>query len=304
MRFAVPLVAVALLAAACNGDDGNGDGEPDAPDVAEGTDITVGSFNFPESEILAEAYAQALEDAGYPVARQLNLGSRELIFPELEGGSIDLLPEYLGSAIVEGFGEQPPTDVEDGLTQLGGLFGDLGITVLEAAPAQNANTFVTTAALADQHGLAEVGDLDAVGSLVFAGPPECEERATCYRGLVDTYGLEEVTFTSIQEPAARLAALDAGDAEMILLFSTDAPLAGDELVALEDPQQIVPPENIVPVVRSEILEVHGDDLQDVLDGVTAALTTEALQQMNADASEGRSPAAIAGDWLEDNGLTG
>jgi osmoprotectant transport system substrate-binding protein len=100
--------------------------------------------------------------------------------------------------------------------------------------------------------------------------------------------------------AARLAALEAGDVHMILLFSTDAPLAGDDLVVLEETEGMLPPENITPVVRTEVIDAYGDDLTALLDEVTGAITTDALQQMNAEASEGRLAEEIASDWLDEN----
>jgi osmoprotectant transport system substrate-binding protein len=296
-RILAASLATALLATAC----GNGDGDDGAgAEVPDGPTIDVSSFNFPESEILGEIYAQALEDEGYPVERTLNLGARELIYPDLIDGEITLVPEYLGSALVVWFEQDPPQDVDSGLTALREAFEPEGVSVLEPAPAENNQAFVVTSSFAEENGLSSLADLADAGDLVFAGPPECEGRDTCYQGLVDLYGLDDVAFESIQEAAARLAALDAGDVDMILLFSTDAPLAGEELVVLEDDESMLPPENITPVIRTEALDAYGDDLQGLLDRVTEALTTEALQQMNAEASEGRSAGEIAGDWLEEN----
>jgi osmoprotectant transport system substrate-binding protein len=297
-RTLAALAAVALVATACGNGDNDGNGE--ATDIPDGPTIDVSSFNFPESEILGEIYAQALEDAGYPVDRTLNLGARELIYPDLIDGEISLVPEYLGSALVVWFDQEPPEDVDSGITALRDAFEPEGVSVLEPAPAENNQAFVVTSAFADEHGLSSIADLADAGDITFAGPPECEGRDTCYQGLVDLYGLDNVSFESIQEGAARLAALDAGDVEMILLFSTDAPLAGDELVVLEDTEGMLPPENITPVIRTEVLDAYGADLQDLLERVTAALTTDALQQMNAEASEGRSASEIAEDWLAEN----
>jgi osmoprotectant transport system substrate-binding protein len=297
-RTLAALAAVALVATACGNGDNDGNGE--ATDIPDGPTIDVSSFNFPESEILGEIYAQALEDAGYPVDRTLNLGARELIYPDLIAGEISLVPEYLGSALVVWFDQEPPEDVDSGITALRDAFEPEGVSVLEPAPAENNQAFVVTSAFADEHGLSSIADLADAGDITFAGPPECEGRDTCYQGLVDLYGLDNVSFESIQEGAARLAALDAGDVEMILLFSTDAPLAGDELVVLEDTEGMLPPENITPVIRTEVLDAYGADLQDLLERVTAALTTDALQQMNAEASEGRSASEIAEDWLAEN----
>jgi osmoprotectant transport system substrate-binding protein len=305
-RLFAALAALTLLAAACggNGDDGaNGDGGDTATsEVPDGPTITVASFNFPESSILAEIYGQALEDAGYPVEYQLNLGSRELIFPELRGGELDLLPEYLGSSIVVGFGEEPPEDVDAGVEQLQSLFEEDGITVLEPAPAENTNVFVTTREFAEENDLQTLEDLADAGPIVFGGPPECEERDVCYRGLVDGYGLDNVEFEAIQEGAARLAALQSGQNQLTLLFSTDAVFADGELVALEETQGIIPPENITPVIRSEVLDAYGDDLRDLLNRISAEITVEDLQAMNAQASEGLAPDEIAAEWLADKGF--
>jgi osmoprotectant transport system substrate-binding protein len=295
-RVAACVAALALLAAAC----GNNDNGDTAVDVPDGPTIDVSSFNFPESEILGEIYAQALEDAGYPVERTLNLGARELIYPDLLEGEISLVPEYLGSALVVWFEQDPPSDVDSGLASLREAFEAEGVSVLDPAPAENNQAFVVTAAFAEENGLTSLGDLADAGEVTFAGPPECEPRETCYQGLVSTYGLDDVAFETIQEAAARLAALEAGDVEMILLFSTDAPLAGDELVVLEETEGMLPPENITPVVRTEVVDAYGDDLTGLLDEVTAAITTDALQQMNSEASEGRSAAEIASDWLAEN----
>lgn len=277
--------------------------EPSDPDEgngeipADGPVITVTSFNFPESEILAEVYAQAMEDAGYPVERSLNLGARELIYPELLAGELDLLPEYLGSALVVWFEQDPPTDVAEGFATLTEQFAPEGFTVLSPAPAENTNAFVVTSDFAAETGASTIEDLAELGTLTFAGPPECEGRDTCYQGLVDRYGLSDISFDSIQEAAARLAALDAGDADMILLFSTDPPLAGDAYVLLEDTLGMVPPENITPVINGEVIDAYGDALRGLLDRITADITTDVLQEMNAAAAEGRSAADIAGAWL-------
>lgn len=281
--------ALTLALTACGGDDGEA--------------IVVGGFNFPESSILMEMYAQALEDAGLPVERQADAGTRELVFPELTSGNIDIMPEYVGSAISAGFGEEPPGSTDAAIEDLSSLFADEGVTVLEPSAAQDRNVFVVTSTFADEQGVTTLADLAGAGDLTLAGGPECEERATCYAGLVDTYGLENITFTAIQEKAPRLAALNNDDVQVILLFSTDPVFTDGTLVALEDPQEMTPPENVVPVVRQDTLDSH-PEVADILNAVSAALTTESLAAMNGQAAEGQQPADIAAAWLQDNGLVG
>ena len=146
------------------------------------------------------------------------------------------------------------------------------------------------------------GQAAAPETLTLAGPPECEERSTCYQGLVDVYGLEDLQFQSVQEASARIAALDADEVELILLFSTDAILGEEELTVLDDPEGIVPPENVVPVLNDEVLDAYGDDVADVLEQINSTITTEALIDLNLRAGEGVAPEEIAADWLADSGF--
>jgi osmoprotectant transport system substrate-binding protein len=175
-----------------------------------------------------------LEDAGYPVERNLNLGSRELIFPEIESGNVDLLPEYVGSSLQVGFGADAPKTTAEGLAALSEEFAALDMVVLDAAPGEDKNVFVVTQAFADETGVVTVGDLADAGDIVLGGPPECEDRATCYAGLVSTYGLGNLAFESIQEGSARIAALESGEIDVSLLFSTQPVIVEKGFVALEE----------------------------------------------------------------------
>lgn len=295
--FGAVLAALALIVAAC----GNGSGE--GVDVPEGPTITVASFNFAESVILAEIYAQAMEDRGYPVARNLNLGSRELIFPEIESGAISFIPEYVGSAISAGFGETPPGDTEEAAQMLSDLFAEQGVTVLEPAPGQDKNVFVVTGEFAEEHGLSTVNDLSGVGDITLGGPPECEERETCYAGLVETYGLNNLQFEAIQEGAARVAALEAGDIQLALLFSTQPVIAERGFVALEGTEEIIAPENVIPVVNDEVIEAYGDEFVELINSISAEITTETLLDLNGQVElEAQNPDDVARDWLIENGF--
>jgi glycine betaine/choline ABC-type transport system substrate-binding protein len=146
------------------------------------------------------------------------------------------------------------------------------------------------------------GEAQPPESLTLAGPPECEERITCYQGLVEVYGMEDLGFESVQEASARIAALDAGDVDVILLFSTDAVIGQGGLTVLEEPEQIVPPENVVPVLADEVIDTYGDDVSALIDEVGEEITTEALIDLNTRAGEGTAPDEIAAEWLEEIGF--
>lgn len=158
--------------------------------TAEGS-IDVGSSNFAESNIAAQLYGQALEAAGVDVSYTPDIGARDVYYPALESGDIDLVPEFTGTLL--GFldgAATPSPDVEEVLAQLRPLAEEDGVTILEPAEADSVNTFVVTQETADEYGLATVSDLAGVSdSLVLGGPPECPERPYCLVGLQDTYGL-------------------------------------------------------------------------------------------------------------------
>ena len=121
------LVALALLAAAC------GSGE----DAKEGPTITIGSANFSENALVAEIYAQVLENDGYSVERNLNIGQREVYAPALESGELDLVPEYVGTALAVLFGGTPTADSDATTQALREAWAPAGIAVLDPAPAQH-----------------------------------------------------------------------------------------------------------------------------------------------------------------------
>lgn len=158
--------------------------------TAEGS-INVGSSNFAESNIAAQLYGQALEAAGVDVSYTPDIGARDVYYPALESGEIDLVPEFTGTLLGFLDGEATPSpDVQEVLDQLRPLAEEDGVTILEPAEADSVNTFVVTQETADEYGLTTVSDLAGVEDpLVLGGPPECPERPYCLVGLQDTYGL-------------------------------------------------------------------------------------------------------------------
>ncbi|HLF60310.1 MAG TPA: ABC transporter substrate-binding protein [Acidimicrobiia bacterium] len=302
--FGATLLVLALVVTACDGGSG-GDATTTPSDggTVEGPAITVGSFNFPESVILAEIYAQALEANGYTVVRNLNIGDRELIFPEIESGAIDFIPEYLGSAVSIGFGEEAPTDEAEALQTLTDLFAAKSVTVLDPAPGQDKNVFVVTGDFAEGNGVTTVSDLAGAGEVTLGGPPECEDRSTCYRGLVETYGLDNLGFESIAEGAARVAALESGEIQVALLFSTQPVITEKGFVVLGGTEEIIAPENVVPVVSNEVAEAYGDDFAALINSISRLITTEVLLDLNGRVEiDAENPEDAATAWLSEQGL--
>ncbi|WP_410623522.1 ABC transporter substrate-binding protein [Amycolatopsis sp. cmx-8-4] len=298
---AAAVVAVAVFGlTACGGGD-SGD-KPAAPGKG-GAPIVVASFNFTDSQILAEIYAQALEAKGYPVTRKLNLGSRELIYPSLKSGELQFIPEYQGSAITTGFGAEPVKDAKGEHDQLAKLFESSGVSLLDYAPAEDKNTYIVKADLAKSKGIATISDLKKLDKVILAGGPECEKRLTCFKGLTDIYHLTNASFQTVQEVGPRVQQLNSGAVTVIPVDSV-SPSAGDpQYVALKDDLSMVPTENVVPAVNKKVLDARGADFATVVDAVSAKLSTDGMRELNKRVDSGGEPAAdVAKDWLSQQGL--
>jgi osmoprotectant transport system substrate-binding protein len=294
----VVIVVVAALAASC----ATTSVRPST--VLDDEAITVGSFNFPESEILAEIYAQALERAGYRVERRLGVGTREIVEPALERGLLELVPEYAGSLLEFLTGRSAPPGVDGARAALVEALSARGLVALTASPAQDRNAVVVTSRTARRHGVEDVSDLAGVDSdLVFGGPPECSTRPLCLKGLRTTYGLSFARFVPLDEAGpVTVAALASGQVDVALMFSSDGAIAANRFVVLRDDRRLQPAENITPVLAAGVLEQVGAGVVDVIDDVSARLTTRDLRSLNESVSAGRSPAEVAAGWAAAHGL--
>jgi osmoprotectant transport system substrate-binding protein len=278
------------------------------PVVVTGDDeITVGSFAFPESVLLAEIYAQALESKGFTIRRALNLGPRELVEPALQRGLIEFVPEYLGTALqfLEPGSRATSGDVEAARQAFIEALRSKGVDVLASAPAQDANALAVTAQTAARFGLETITDLIPVASqLVLGGPPECPSRPLCLLGLRSTYRLTFKEFMPLDASGPlTAAALASGQVDVAVLFSTDGNIAARGFVVLRDDKVLQPPENITPVARKEVVARYGRRFTDIVDAVSSKLTTLALRELNRQMSLSQeTPEALARDWLLKRGL--
>ncbi len=123
--------------------------------------VVVGSTNFYEQEILGELFAQTLAANGFEVEKKFQLGNREIVFPALESGQIDVLAEYAATALefVNAGAGEASTDPQATADKLAARLKDKGIAVLDVAAATDQNGFVVTKATADKYGLTKISDL-------------------------------------------------------------------------------------------------------------------------------------------------
>jgi osmoprotectant transport system substrate-binding protein len=305
------LAVLALLAGACGDDSGDDSASSDTTTATgdttgvppDGPTITIGTQDFGESAILAQIYGQALINAGYPVEYQELGGFRDLEVPAFESGDINFAPEYVASMLefLNEFAGEATSDVDETLALLQTQLADLGLQALQPAPAIDTNTFVVTPETADQLGLSGIGDLTE--DLTLGAPQDCEANAFCLPGLESVYGIDlSGNFTPL-DPGVIPDALESGEVDVAVLFSTSGIIADKGWTVLEDTDGLLAADNIVPVVTDELVETYGADFETLVDNVSAAITTELLTAANArfdiDAEDAD---VIAADFLADQGL--
>jgi osmoprotectant transport system substrate-binding protein len=301
LTAAVAAASLGLALSACGGDPTSDDSSSDSSSSSSDT-ITVGSAAFPENEIIAEIYAQALEAKGVKVKKKLNIGAREAYIPALKNCEIDLLPEYSGNLLSYLDKDATATSAEEIDEALDDAVPS-GLEVLEPAPAEDKDSLNVTPEFAAENKLTTIADLKNVDGFKLGANPEFKERPYGIPGLDSIYGITGIEFVPISDgggPKTLKSLLD-GDIDVADIYSTTPSITANKLVTLEDPENLIAAQNVVPLINEKKAT---DEVEDVLDKVSAALTTEDLLDLNSknQGDEKAAPADLAKDWLTEKGL--
>jgi osmoprotectant transport system substrate-binding protein len=297
-------LGLALLLAACGGTN-NPLGEASPPQPSESAPasapVVVGSADFTESKILAEIYSQALKAKGVESSTKLGIGSREIYIKALQDQSISAVPEYTGNLLLyfdPNATATTATEVEKALPDL--LPSDLKL--LSSSDAVDQDVYVVTKEFSAQHGINSLEDLKKIASTsTLGGPPELGERAYGPPGLEKIYGAKFKAFVPYPKYPPKISDLDNNKIQVASFFTTDAILAEKGYLLLEDPQSMILPQNVIPLVRSDVAD--NPTAVAALDAVQAALSTSDLMQLNKKVdSERQDPAQVAGEWLTSRSL--
>lgn len=281
---------------------------PVTPSPAAGVDsrpLRVGSKNFTESYVVAEMYAQVLEQAGYGVERRLDLGDTPVAHAALMRGDIDLYPEYTSTGLMTMLKTPAPEGaraIYDAVKD--GYASQFGLTWLDASPFNNPQALATTNEVAEAKALHSYSDVAAkAGELVLGAPPEFIQREDGLGALQAKYG--GFTFRQVKPlaPGQRYQALTQGEVDVVVAFGTDGQINGLSLVLLEDDLGLYPPYQVAPVVRRDALAAF-PKLAATLNSLSPLLTTHVMQALNwqVDGPDGLSPAEAAAAFLRDKGI--
>jgi osmoprotectant transport system substrate-binding protein len=313
------LLVAALAVAGCGDDDDDGGGggantseQPSGQiqnnDKNSTTKLTIGSKNFTEQKLLGEIYAQALAAAGYDISTELNLGDEKTALKALEGGDISAYPEYTGTALLSFFGytaDKLPSDETEAFNLAKEGFAKKDLTALPPTPFVSSNEVGVTKETADKLKLQKISDLEGKSQdLTLYGTPECRQRLDCKLGLEKVYGLKFKKFVPV-DIALRHEVLKKGQADVSIVFTTDPQNKREGFVLLEDDKGMFPPYNSTLVVRNDVIDKAGPDLQKTVELVNKGLTDEVMQELNARVDlDKETPKDVAAQYLKESGLIG
>ena len=272
--------------------------------------VKVGSVGFDEARIMAEAYAQVLENDGYTVNRDgIGLGDRSVLQPALESGQIDLQPEYIGSALGSpAYAGSPTGDAATNRTALQKILDGKGggITVLDYTPAQDQNAFVVRKETADQLNLAKMSDVAAVQDQLKLGlAKDCPTNPLCGTALKDAYGIDTANATLLDACSTPMAeALKAKTIDLGELCSTQPDIVVNGFVLLEDDKKTQPADNISPLVRNDYLaKTDKAAFSKLLNDLSAKIDTPTLADLYKQVSVDKKDIKdVVSAWLKAQGL--
>lgn len=289
-------LSAALVLAGCATSNPLDTPSDDSSDDGGSDTIVVGSQAYFSNEIVAEIYAQALEGAGFTVEKQFNVGQRDAYMPELESGAIDLFPEYTGNLLEFYDDSTDATSPEDVYAALQEALPE-GLTALDYAEASDQDTYTVTQEFADANSLTSIADLANVdGTVTLGGAPELEQRPYGPTGAEELYGLD-LAFSATGDTT--FDALIADEIQVADIYSADPKFQTEDIVALEDPENLILASNVVPIASSDI----ADEIADVINPISAELSVDDLVALGVQSTvDQMSPEDIATEWLTEKGL--
>ena len=264
--------------------------------------ILVGNKNFTEEFILGQLYGQALQAKGFKVKYAGSLGSSELADTAIKSGKINFYPEYTGVIVLDLAKQTSPKSATATYAAAKKFEETRGLTLLNATPFYDTDSFGMLTATAHKFGVKTIGDMKKVKSFSYAGYPECQTRITCLLGLKNIYGLKQVKFVPLSSISV-YTLLDQGKITAGDVFSTDPQLSSSKYTILADTKHIFGFQNVAPVVSQKTLAAGGSKLSQTVNAVSAKLTIPAMIAMNkAVAIDKKSPADVASAFLTANKL--
>jgi osmoprotectant transport system substrate-binding protein len=293
-----------LTAAACSSSGSSGKSSSSSNPLAPSStgSVVVGSANFPESELLAQIYVDALQGKGIKVTPKFNIGAREVYYPQVVKGAITIIPDYNGALLTTSVDtKSTATSTADVNAALKAKLPS-SVEILNSAPAQDKDSITVTQATATKDHLTSISDLSSVAkNFIIGGPSEFKTRADGIVGLKSIYGLTFKSFSPLDESGPiTIATLQSGKVQAADVFTTTPQIVTDHFVSLADPKNLFAAQNVTPLVYQKGVN---STIISTLNAVSAVLTTDALLQMDkALVIDHASYTQVASGFLSQEGL--
>jgi osmoprotectant transport system substrate-binding protein len=270
------------------------------PQCGKSNALRIGSKNFSENITVAEIYAATLEMDQFKVERHMNLGSTQIAMAAIQRGDIQLYPEYTGTALIDVLHMAPIRDPKQLYDTVKREYQKrFGLTILAASPGSNSQGLAVTRAVAQKYNVRTLSQCaKAAPQLRLAAVPEFVARADALPGLQKFYGGFKFKSVRTFHIGLQYEALAHGDADVVTAFTTDARIAADDLYVLQDDRHFWPAYNIVPVIRTDVLQKRREALTGTLNRLTEGLTDVALRRLNYEVDiKKRDPADVASEFV-------
>jgi osmoprotectant transport system substrate-binding protein len=295
---------VALALTACGGSsDKSGNPLDQKSDGGGGSSIVVGSANFPESQLLGELYAQALEAKKIKVTRKFNIGSREVYFDQVKSGAIAVMPEYNGALLTTSVDPKSTAVTTDDVNAALKAKLPASLGILASSQAEDKDSVTVNPQTAQQYHLKSIADLkSAAGQVTIGGPSEFKTREQGLVGLQSKYGLKFKKFQPFDANAQTtlVKLLKSNKIQAADLFTTDPTITANKFVVLQDPMNVFSAQNVTPLIYKSGVNATA---QAALNAVSAKLTTQdLLDMMTRVVSDKDDQETVAKDWLSKAGL--
>lgn len=261
------------------------------PGVVWADPVVIGSKKFTESYVLGEIATRALDNAGVIAAHRQGMGGTIILWQALRGGQVDVYPEYTGTIAEEILKDRQlrsPEAMREGLAKAGvGMTAPLGFN--------NTYALVLRRDAAEKLGLRKISDLGKHPELRFGLTHEFLDRQDGWLPLAARYQLRPRSIIGIDH-ALGYAALASDSIDVKDAYSTDAKIAENNLVVLEDDQKFFPRYDAVFLYRTSLPQPTIDALRK-LEGT---LDEKRMTALNAEAERTKDYARAATLYF-DNG---
>ncbi|SMY12989.1 glycine betaine ABC transporter substrate-binding protein [Brevibacterium jeotgali] len=296
--------ATALLLSACGG---GGAEESPNEGLLEGVELISGSKEFTESVVLSQITALALEDAGASITDQTGISGSATVREALESGEVDFYWEYTGTGWVNILGNTTEDVPDDLFAAVSEDDEANGIAWLDPAQFENTYRIAVKEDFANENGITTMSDSaefieENPDQARICAASEFINRDDGLPGMEDAYGFE---YADVVELDLNLIYPQVGDAcEFGEVFSTDARIAANDMVVLEDDEGFFVEYLGAMTLRQETLDEH-PEIAEIMAPISEKLTDDLMMELNGRVdTDGEMPEDVAQDWLEENELIG